>query len=68
MTASPAQARRDLHNASINFDVAVGGRCGFTHVASGRVCRLPHRHPGPCDLRHLGPFATPTSTQCEDHP
>lgn len=68
MNASPAQARRDLHNASINFDVAVGGWCAFTHVASGRVCRLPHRHPGPCELRHLASSATPTSTQCEEPP
>jgi hypothetical protein len=38
-----AQRRLDLHNTSINFAAAVAGRC----VASGRVCRLPHRHPEP---------------------
>lgn len=47
-----AQRRMDLHNTSINFAAAVAGQCGFTHLASGRVCRLPHRHPGTCDLRY----------------
>jgi hypothetical protein len=68
MNASPARDRRDLHNTSINFDVAIDGRCGFTHVARGRVCRLPHRHPGPCELRYLAPSATPPPSQCEEHP
>ena len=47
------QRRLDLHNTSINFAAAVAGQCGFTHVSSGRVCRLPHRHPGPCELCYL---------------
>jgi hypothetical protein len=46
--------RLDLHNISIDFAVASAGRCGFTHLASGRVCLLPHRHQGPCRLEdHL---------------
>jgi hypothetical protein len=59
MTASLAMDRRDLHNTSINFDAAIAGQCGFTHIASGRVCRLPHRHSGPCDLRYPSPSAIP---------
>ena len=39
--------RLDLHNISIDFPAAIAGRCGFTHLDTGRVCRLPHRHPGP---------------------
>jgi hypothetical protein len=60
MTTPLAERRRDLHNTSINFDLAVAGRCGFTHIPSGRVCQLPYRHPGPCKLRYLAPAATPT--------
>ena len=48
---SDPQSRLDLHNISINFAAASRGRCGFTHLDSGRVCQLPHRHRGPCDLR-----------------
>ena len=43
--------RLDLHNVSINFAVARAGRCGFTHLDSGRICQLPHRHPGACRLQ-----------------
>jgi hypothetical protein len=42
--------RLDLHNSSIDFAAASAGRCGFTHLDSGRVCQLPHRHAGPCRL------------------
>ena len=42
------RARLDLHNVSIDIVAAEAGRCGFTHLASGRVCWRPHRHPGPC--------------------
>jgi hypothetical protein len=45
-----AHERRDLHNINIDIAVASDGLCGFTHMASGRVCRMPHRHPGPCEL------------------
>jgi hypothetical protein len=48
---SDAQSRLDLHNININFAAASRGRCGFTHLDSGRVCQLRHRHRGPCDLR-----------------
>jgi len=40
--------RLDLHNVSIDFAAANAGRCGFTHLDSGRVCLVSHRHRGPC--------------------
>lgn len=33
--------RLDLHNISIDFAAAGAGRCGFTHLDSGRVPALP---------------------------
>ena len=68
MTTPLAERRRDLHNTSINFDLAVAGRCGFTHIPSGRVCQLPYRHPGPCTLRYLAPAATPTPAGLGQNP
>jgi hypothetical protein len=44
------RSRLDLHNISIDFAAASAGLCGFTHLDSGRVCQLPHRHRGPCQL------------------
>jgi hypothetical protein len=44
--------RLDLHNASIDFAAATAGQCGFTHLPSGGICRLPHRHLGQCRLKH----------------
>jgi hypothetical protein len=43
--------RRDLHNISIDFAAASARRCGLTHLYSGRVRQLSHRHHGPCQLR-----------------
>ena len=45
------QRRLDLHNISIDFAAASAGRCGFTHLDTGRVCLLPHQHRGPCQLQ-----------------
>lgn len=42
--------RQDLHNSSTNFTVARAGYCGFTHLASGRICLRPYRHAGACRL------------------
>lgn len=42
--------RLDLHNLNVDFDAASRGLCGFTHLASGRVCRLPNRHAGACQF------------------
>ena len=51
--------RLDLRNISIDFAAASAGLCGFTHLDSGRVCRLPHGHRGHCQLpdRHASPLS-----------
>lgn len=49
--ASAGTQRLDLHNASVDLAAALRGLCGFTHLPSGRVCALRHRHPGSCQLR-----------------
>jgi hypothetical protein len=49
---SAHRRRLDLHNSSTDYAAAVAGRCGFTHLDTGRVCQLPFRHPGPCQLHH----------------
>lgn len=50
------RSRLDLHNISIDFAAATAGLCGFTHLDSGRVCRLPHRQlserPASCSASH----------------
>jgi hypothetical protein len=48
---SDARRRLDLHNISIDFAAASAGRCGCTHLDTGWVCPLPHRHPGPSQLQ-----------------
>jgi hypothetical protein len=45
-------ARDESHNTQINTAAAQAHRCGMTHLATGRVCLLPERHPGSCDFRH----------------
>lgn len=54
-------ARLDLHNVSIDIVAAEAGRCGFTHLASGRVCLRPHRHPGSCHPQRIVVTPTPAS-------
>jgi hypothetical protein len=49
-TSTRPSHRLDLHNASTHFFTALEGRCGFTHLPSGRVCGKSHRHAGPCEL------------------
>jgi hypothetical protein len=51
--------RLDVHNLSVDFAVASAGRCGFTHLDSGRVCLLPHRHGGPCQFQDRHEAAAP---------
>ena len=46
-----SRKRLDLHNSNIDFNAANAGRCGFTHLQTGRVCQLPHRHLSPCQLQ-----------------
>jgi hypothetical protein len=51
--STPSGAVRDeSHNTQINTAAAEAHRCGMTHLASGRICLLPERHPGSCDFTH----------------
>ena len=49
---------RDLHNISIDFAAASAGRCGFTHLDSGRVCQ-PTATSGlvSCRTTHASPLS-----------
>jgi hypothetical protein len=40
--------RRDVHNASVDEQLAKGGGCALVHLATGRTCRLEHGHTGSC--------------------
>ena len=42
--------RDESHNTEINTAAAQAHRCGMTHLATGRCCLLPERHPGSCDF------------------
>ena len=49
MDTHPRPAHRlEVHNASVDELVADAGGCAQVHLASGRVCSLPHGHPGTC--------------------
>jgi hypothetical protein len=37
-----------VHNSETDGAAAAEKLCGTTHLASGRVCRLPARHIGSC--------------------
>lgn len=45
-TTSPQE-----HNSETNADAAHEGRCGMTHLPTGRTCVLPTRHSGSYDFR-----------------
>lgn len=49
----PHSERPDLRSLHVREDVARTGRCGNVHLATGRTCILPERHPGSCDF--VGP-------------
>lgn len=42
--------RPELHNPSIDEDVASSGGCGRVHLPTGDTCALVHNHPGSCDF------------------
>jgi hypothetical protein len=42
------------HNAEVNTAAAEAELCGMTHLATGRICLLPRRHPNGCDFREEG--------------
>lgn len=46
----PNQPRSDLRNLHVREDIALAGRCGNVHLATGRICTLPARHSGPCQF------------------
>lgn len=45
--------RPDLRSFHVREDVALAGRCGNVHLATGRICILPERHQGSCNF--VGP-------------
>jgi hypothetical protein len=42
--------RQDAHNVSVDPVLAAAGRCGMTHLPTGRVCTRPARHPDSCEF------------------
>ena len=60
-----ADDRPDLHNPSIDEEVASMGACGRVHLPTGRTCTLAHGHGSSCDF--VAPDEVP---ECllESHP
>jgi hypothetical protein len=50
---------REIHNATIDERTALSGRCGMTHLPSGRTCTLPAGHRGGCAFSHTGRITPP---------
>ncbi len=44
------QERPDLPGTHVSESVAMSGRCGNIHLASGRICILIERHRGSCEF------------------
>ena len=42
--------RPELHNPSIDEDVASRGACGRIHLPTGDTCTLTHHHRDSCDF------------------
>jgi hypothetical protein len=42
--------RQELHNVSVDEEVAGTGACAQVHVPTGRTCTLRHHHQGSCDF------------------
>ncbi len=40
--------RPEIHNPSIDEDVASHGACAMVHLPTGDTCTLAHNHPGSC--------------------
>ncbi|HEY0166518.1 MAG TPA: hypothetical protein VGB75_05690 [Jatrophihabitans sp.] len=51
IVSSSEEIRAESHNSQINTAAAQAHRCGMTHLATGRICLLPERHPGSCDFQ-----------------
>ncbi|MEO6500999.1 MAG: hypothetical protein ABIQ09_03720 [Jatrophihabitantaceae bacterium] len=63
LVPSPEPVRVESHNTQINTAAAQAHRCGMTHLASGRICLLPERHPGSCDFQQRQNDVLPTDTE-----
>jgi hypothetical protein len=42
--------RPEIHNTSVDDQLAETGACGQVHLPTGRTCTLQHRHHGSCDF------------------
>ena len=42
--------RPELHNPSIDEEVALLGACALVHLPTGNTCTLAHHHAGSCDF------------------
>jgi len=42
------EERQELHNVSVDEEVAGAGACAQVHVPTGRTCILRHHHSGSC--------------------
>ena len=61
-------SRRDAHNTSVDIVLVALGRCGQTHLATGRVCGEPGRHSGPCDfVDRDSVYALVAANPCDEH-
>ena len=49
-TAARTAETPEMHNASVDEDAARQGACAQVHLPTGRMCILPHGHPGSCDF------------------
>lgn len=43
-----ASERLEIHNTSVDEQVAHARLCGHVHLPTGRTCILPVSHPGSC--------------------
>ena len=59
----PDPVRAESHNSQINTTAAQAHRCGMTHLATGRICLLPERHPGACDFQQRQNDVLPIDTE-----
>jgi hypothetical protein len=42
--------RQELHNASVDEEVAETGACAHVHLPTGGTCTLEQHHEGSCDF------------------
>ncbi|GAA2525701.1 hypothetical protein GCM10010435_48670 [Winogradskya consettensis] len=46
----PETRRLEIHNSSIDEELAVAGACALVHLPTGRVCTKEHSHSGSCEF------------------